>query len=345
GALNDRIARLTADADLQRLLLLDIEELFDDEIHRAHAPEVLARLIERDDILIVRILKRAQTLQARHADPSVPPSVVDPPPPLVIPSAPPRLVLPDPFAWIDIPAGKVTLREGYDGKGYIPKGKTQTFPVPAFAIAKYPITNAQFRVFVEAQGYQTERWWTPDGWRARGANDWTQPRFWGDADREPFNRLDHPVVGVSWFEAAAFCLWLSEAWSARIMLPTEQMWQRAAQGDDGRAYPWGKDWDATRCQNSVKPRDSKHTAPVTQHAGRDKGDSPFEVSDMAGNVWEWCLTDYESGEQDENKSANMRVLRGGSWYYFNSVGFRVDHRLWGSPVYGINNWGFRIARF
>src|SRR5262245_46676929 len=71
-------------------------------------------------------------------------------------------VLPQPFAWIDIPVGKVELSAG----GYVPKGG-QVFDVPAFTIAKYPTTNAQFAKFIEAGGYTQDKWWTPEGWQVR----------------------------------------------------------------------------------------------------------------------------------------------------------------------------------
>ena len=69
-----------------------------------------------------------------------------------------------------------------------------------------------------------------------GTASWSEPRFWNDSQ---WNGAQHPVVGVSWYEAVAFCLWLSDVTGERIMLPTEDQWQYAAQGDDGRTYPWG----------------------------------------------------------------------------------------------------------
>src|SRR5262249_29809722 len=159
--------------------------------------------------------------------------------------------------------------------------------------------------FVEANGYDDRRWWTEAGWatRGRGINldptgkawkltgkSWNEPRFWHD-DR--FNQPDYPVVGISWYEAIAFCLWLCEMTGENITLPTEQGWQWAAQKYMGWAYPWGEKFDEKRCNFNTQG-----TTTVAQYAGRDKGDSPFGVSDMSGNVWEWCLTDYESGVQD-----------------------------------------------
>ena len=201
-------------------------------------------------------------------------------------------ILPPPFDWIEIPK-----------KGY--------------SIAKYPVTNAQYRKFIEAGGYTTQKWWTDAGWQQKQSDSWTEPRYW---DNSKFNGDNQPVVGVSWFEAVAFCLWLSDTTGEKIMLPTEDQWQYAAQGDDGRTYPWGNDWDGSLCQNRVGDNNPDRTSPVTQYEG--KGDSPFGVVDMAGNVWEWCLTDYNEKTNDFNSPANRRVLRGGSWRHGGTDGFR-----------------------
>lgn len=177
----------------------------------------------------------------------------------------PKFTLPD-LHWIDIPAGKVTL-DGAEGS-YILEGQTQTFDVPVFAIAKYPVTNKQYAEYVKETG--------------------KEPEYWNDSD---FNNLIQPVVGVSWYDAVAFCEWLSEKLGDKIMLPTEQQWQRAAQGDTGFAYPWGNQWDASRCNNNVDKKRIGKTTPVIAYGG--KGDSPYGVVDMSGNVWEWCLTAWE----------------------------------------------------
>ena len=205
-------------------------------------------------------------------------------------------ILPPPFAWIDIPTGKVTLitKNGW-AENYIPEGQSQTFDVPAFAIAKYPLTNAQFAPFIEAGGYKTKKWWTDAGWGQREKDGWTEPRFWSDSK---WNGTEQPVVGVSWYEAIAYCQWLSEQTGQKILLPTEQQWQFAAQGDEGRDYPWGSGWNRDLCNNNVDKKGIGKTTPVTQYEG--KGDSPFGVVDMAGNVWEWCLTEHESGSNGIN---------------------------------------------
>jgi formylglycine-generating enzyme required for sulfatase activity len=136
------------------------------------------------------------------------------------------------------------------------------------------------------------------------------------------------------------------------MLPTEEQWQYAAQGDDGREYPWGNEWDGSKCNNAVsgewfgflksKPEGhGKQTTLVTAYEG--KGDSPFGVVDLAGNVWEWCLTEYESGSNDLNRT-NVRVRRGGSWDNYFMDYFRVSARGRISPDVRNILIGFRLAR-
>jgi formylglycine-generating enzyme required for sulfatase activity len=274
-------------------------------------------------------------IAAEQARRQKPPTVQTPSQPVLTPS---DRLLPPPFAWIDIPGSK--------GK------KWQGEP---YKIARYPITNAQFKLFLDAGGYSERRWWTDAGWQQREEDGWTQPRHWTDSK---WNGADKPVVGVSWYEAVAFCLWLSEATGEKIMLPTEAQWQYAAQGDDGRTYPWGNTWDHTKCNNYAKkeggglfglfrgPLPDGHgqrTTPVTAYEGR--GDSPFGVVDMAGNVWEWCLTDYNGNSNNINSNSNSRVLRGGSWDYGNPDRFRCDIRGRNNPHlrddYGR---GFRLSR-
>ncbi len=222
-------------------------------------------------------------------------------------------LLPAPFAWVEIPD-------------------------KSYSIAKYPITNAQFAKFIEAGGYEAERWWPQQGWQQRQKSGWTAPRYWKVGE---LNGAEQPVVGVSWYEAAAFCLWLNDVTGEKIMLPTEDQWQYAAQGDDGRDYPWGQEWDGSRCNNNVDRKGIGKTLPVRAYEG--KGDSPFGVVDMAGNVWEWCLTAYES-RKNELTRTDARVLRGGSWNYSHTGDFRCSCRGRGDPDGRSNVGGFRLLR-
>jgi formylglycine-generating enzyme required for sulfatase activity len=236
-----------------------------------------------------------------------------------------QVILPAPFDLIEIPRGSVTLLWIWDDN--LKKDEPQTFEVSTFTIAKYPVTNAQFAKFIDAKGYQNDNWWTADGLKVKQSEKWKEPHYWQD---NKWNGATQPVIGVSWYEAIAFCLWLSAETGNNIVLPTEQQWQRAAQGDDGRIYPWGNDWDGSRCNNNVDKKGSGKTTRVTQYEG--KGDSFFGVVDMAGNVGEWCRTAYETGSQELN-GTDVRVLRGGSWVNFYTADFRCVDRSYDFPYY------------
>jgi formylglycine-generating enzyme required for sulfatase activity len=274
-----------------------------------------------------------------------------------------RDILPEPFDWVYIPAGKVTLiDEPYEVK-YEENSEKITFDVPAFHIAKYPLTNEQYAKFVEAGGYDERKWWTDAGWEAKlkgvvivhGEDEdiaiptpWAEPRYWrrGISTSNKWTCTKCPVIGVSWYEAMAFCWWLSETIGEKITLPTEQQWQRAAQtlpdgSDSGYAYPWGNEWDASKCNNGIEKGWQNNPSPVTQYEG--KGDSPCGVVDMSGNVFEWCLTGFESGEQDIHKLTTSRVV-GGWWVGIVPSHFRVDYRLRLSTEHRNETLGFRLVR-
>jgi len=136
---------------------------------------------------------------------------------------------------------------------------------------------------------------------------------------------NHPIVSVSWDDAAAFAAW------AGLSLPTEEEWEKAARGTDGREYPWGNQWDAAKCCNSVG-QSAKRTTPVGQYPA---GASPYGVQDMAGNVWEWCDSWYSVN--------SSRVLRGGSWGGAYPDGFRASDRGGRDPTYRLCGFGFRCV--
>ncbi|MCA9448342.1 MAG: SUMF1/EgtB/PvdO family nonheme iron enzyme, partial [Candidatus Omnitrophica bacterium] len=94
----------------------------------------------------------------------------------------------------------------------------------------YPVTNGAYRKFIEGSGYENQTYWSEEGWQWRTSETITKPRFWDD---ERFNGPDQPVVGVSYYEAEAYAKWAGKR------LPTEQEWEKAARGTDGRKYPWG----------------------------------------------------------------------------------------------------------
>jgi len=145
-----------------------------------------------------------------------------------------------------------------------------------FFVARTPVTNAEYARFVAATGYEPPRHWK------------------GKAP--PDELRDHPVVYVSWHDAVAYAEWAGER------LLTEQEWEKAARGMDGRIYPWGDEFDPTRCNTDESGIGT--TTPVGRYSSN--GDSPCGCADMAGNVWEWTASEWESGSA-------RRVLRGGSW--------------------------------
>lgn len=237
-------------------------------------------------------------------------------------------ILPSPFEWVEIPQGLVRLEMG----GYVPDEGLEAAVTP-FAIAKYPITVDQYSLFIEAGGYDVETYWTQAGWYWRQSKFIDHPRFW----QEPqWHQPTLPIVGVSWYESMAYCHWLSDVTSEMIVLPTESQWQRAAQGDDGRLYPWGDTLDETCCNPSHA---TGQTTPVTQYPN---GASPYGVMDMCGNVWEWCLTDGYNGRNDI-EGGGSRVLRGGTWDSRQDVA-QTTMRLNYFPSFRFDLVGFRIAR-
>lgn len=247
-------------------------------------------------------------------------------------------ILPPPFEWIEIPFRRITLQENRWKDSYIKLGTRVAVQVFQFEISKYPITNAQYELFIQEGGYtwKGERWWTELGKKARRHHNWEAPQYWDDPD---FNQSDQPVVAISWYEAVAFCNWLSEVSDEIIRLPREEEWQRAAQGNDERLYAWGNAWDPRRCNGAHTHL--KVPTPVTAYDG--PGDSPFKVVDMCGNVAEWCLTAWDDGSEDLHVEKD-RVVRGGSWFHADPAEFQT---IWRDRIYMTNRSeavGFRIVR-
>lgn len=98
-------------------------------------------------------------------------------------------------------------------------------------IDKYPVTNEMYRAFILADGYGNQAYWSSEGWKWKTENNVTVPKLWNDPT---WNKTDYPVVGVSYYEAEAYAKWAGKR------LPTEQEWEKAGRGEDGRKYPWGR---------------------------------------------------------------------------------------------------------
>ncbi|MGB9871172.1 MAG: SUMF1/EgtB/PvdO family nonheme iron enzyme [Anaerolineae bacterium] len=157
-----------------------------------------------------------------------------------------------------------------------------------FRIGRYPVTNAQYARFLQANP------WYPVPYVDE---EWARPYNWDPVTRTyPEGKANHPVVLVSWEDAQAYCAW------AGVRLPTEEEWERAARGEDGRAYPWGASFDPTRA--NVRESGIGSTTPVGIYP---EGASPYGLLDCAGNVWEWTSTPYDDEEF---------IIRGGAWNFF-----------------------------
>ena len=155
------------------------------------------------------------------------------------------------------------------------------------------------------------------------------------------------MVCVSWFEAVAYCRWLSKQTGIAFRLPSEAEWEKAARGADGKIYPWGNTWETGRCNS--EEASIKCTTPVGQYPS---GASPYGALDMAGNVREWCATKFGKGypydtredEWDEaylEADATYRVVRSSSWSA-NSTYVRGAYRDLG-PRGGDFSVGLRVA--
>ncbi len=160
-----------------------------------------------------------------------------------------------------IPAGGFLLGDDQD----VTASPQHSIELPTFYMSKYPISNAQYAEFIRQTNHETPS--PSTGWSLR------QP---------PQDKLDHPVVAVSWVDALAYCQWLSGDTDKSYRLPTEAEWEKAARGTDVRIYPWGNTWDENACNNK-----GTGTSAVTKY---EAFASPFGCVDMVGNVQEWVST-------------------------------------------------------
>ncbi|MDE3089164.1 MAG: SUMF1/EgtB/PvdO family nonheme iron enzyme, partial [Chloroflexota bacterium] len=239
-----------------------------------------------------------------------------------------------------IPAGEFTMGDKRSPQDE--SKKEHPVLVPEFWIAKYLTTCAQYQKFIDAGGYQKTEYW-----KTKAAKQWLkestkQPRYWDDPR---WNRPNLPVVGVTWFEASAFCEWMNEAFSIldlrfsiddqvnrdlksaianrklKIRLATEAEWEKTATWDFNRkrklVYPWSDEFDPTKANT----REGENPVNSTSSVGiYPNGASPCGALDMAGNVWEWCSTLYQEypyrldAKHESPEAQGNRVLRGGSWY-------------------------------
>jgi formylglycine-generating enzyme required for sulfatase activity len=230
--------------------------------------------------------------------------------------------------WVEIPGGRFLMgaqskdpkRPGYDEEALDRESPPHEVALDPFRIARWPVTVAEYALFLDDGGYAEARWWNEGGY-----DQFAGPDAWEDQLQRP----NRPVVSVSWYEAVAYCAWLSERRRATglarsfqeiVRLPTEAEWELAARGTQGRPYPWGETNPGANLLNF-----DSHVGAPTPVGIYPAGSTPEGALDLAGNVWEWCAdwysNDYyrECGAQGVIRNprgprrGHTRLLRGGSW--------------------------------
>ncbi len=254
--------------------------------------------------------------------------------------------LPD-IVWREVPASSFTMGSLDNSLSLVGKETPQRqVDLATFRVSRYPVTNVQFAAFVRAGGYQKRQYWTGAGWEHKERDGGIGPRALGDL----FNLPNYPVVGVSWYEALAFCAWLTGqlrqggelVGDEEISLPSELQWEKAARGVDGRVYPWGNDADPERANYADTGIGA--TSAVGCFPG---GASPHGAEDLSGNVWEWCRTKFQDSYDDyrddnDLEGSDRRVLWGGSFAYFARL-VRCTYRNWNQPALRSAGLGFRLV--
>jgi formylglycine-generating enzyme required for sulfatase activity len=250
-----------------------------------------------------------------------------------------------PFApeMVVIPAGEFLMgSDNSDGEAYpdekMPDGKKRKMVIPErFALGKYPVTFEEYDLFCAAE----KRKPPPD------------QRGWG--------RDRRPVINVSWDEANAYADWLNERLGVEAYgLPSEAQWEYTCRAGTNTRYWWGDDWDPTRA-NGAQLFEGARTSPVGHYG--DKGENPFHLSDMIGNVWEWCADSWTEqlkdlppdgrpygpqrtrarNQQNHEGNSSRRALRGGSWFSNPRI-LRSAVRNGGGPGIRGDFVGFRLSR-
>jgi energy-coupling factor transporter ATP-binding protein EcfA2 len=196
-----------------------------------------------------------------------------------------------------------------------------------FCLARYPITYAQFQCFIDAPDVADKRWW---------ADMPTDAQEWGE---QAFPYANHPRERVSWYQAVAFCRWLSAKLGEEIRLPHEYEWEVAARYPDSRSYPWGDEFDKEKA-NTNEGGIGQTTAVGLYPSGKNPA---LELYDLSGNVWEWCRNKYDDPDDDAvDESGAWRVRRGGSWLDLDYYA-RAAARPYPSPGYRGYGLGFRVV--
>jgi len=234
-----------------------------------------------------------------------------------------------------IPAGPFLMGSQQGEEVPIEETPQHEILLPDFEIGKYPVTNAQYAEFIKQEKQQPVP--KKAGWFLR---------------EPPPDKLDHPVVGVSWYDARAYCDWLTAQTGRTYRLPTEAEWEKAARGEQGQIYPWGNRWEAERANQGNNDTTAVTTFPA--------GASPYGCCDIVGNVQQWTGTlwgsdlndntfpyPYQSNDGREDLAADQhlhrvfRLHRGGS-YRDDPAKLRCSARSYSDPDSKIRWRGFRV---
>jgi gamma-glutamyl hercynylcysteine S-oxide synthase len=266
-----------------------------------------------------------------------------------------------------VPEGPFEMGSVWDSFAYDNELPAREVFVPAFRIARLPVTVGEFAAFVSEGGYARREFWTEEGWRWKEKEEWTAPLYWrvipnadpeGEDDVESygwavrtmfddgrFHLSNHPVTGVSFYEAEAYARFAGKR------LPTEAEWEKAASWDEARGvkrrFAWGDEApDSSRCNYGMK---AWGTTPVGLFT---RGASACGCLDMNGNVWEWTSTPFEAFPGFEPFpypeysqvwfDGDHRVLKGGSWAT-NAAVLRTSFRNFFRRHFRIAFAGLRLA--
>jgi len=228
-----------------------------------------------------------------------------------------------PNEMILIPAGEFIM--GTDNR--LPdEGPEHKVHLKAYYIDRYEVTNLQYRRF----NNETHR---------RSPSHFRNRTF-------PPGKADHPVTFVSWEDADAYCRWAGKR------LPTDQEWEKAARGSDGRMFPWGNEFDIKRANTPLRWKKLSQFGDTTPVGAFPEGASPYGLMDMSGNVWEWTASWYTAYPKNkvasESYGERYKTLKGGSWFdcsFYNcGISAPVFNRAFFAKKVKNDSFGFRCAK-
>ncbi|MFV9504013.1 MAG: formylglycine-generating enzyme family protein [Oscillochloridaceae bacterium umkhey_bin13] len=250
---------------------------------------------------------------------------------------------------------------------------TTPVQIKLFELARYPVTNAQYAIFIAQGGYDpaqpwwndaARRWLRRDDQATEGLDPWQrrtvkhQPEFWDDP-RFGKTRPNHPVVGISWYEATTFCEWLKHYLNDGYVycLPSEPEWEYAARGLERRTYPWGNqppDGELANFDNCYGGTTAVgcFAAGATPGGAVPPGATAPRLFDLAGNVWGWTRSEYrnypynanDGRENPAEPAKKYFTVRGGSWAN-DPIALRAADRVHNPPGTHGRNLGCRLARY